>query len=410
MLVIAIISTLSAIGLARFGYTMILPSMQKDLDLTNAQAGDIATGNFIGYLVFALVGGFLATRFSHRRVIVIGLLLVGISMVLTATSSGFISAVFWRTLTGMGSGCSNVPMMGLLSAWFSPKRRGFATGVAVMGSSLGLIVTGSLVPILLDTFGADGWRYAWGFLGGIVLIIALVTFIFLRDHPADKKTVPIGSNEDPTHRNNSRDADCSESLSLLKSWSLVYKSGVVWGLALIYVAFGFSYVIYVTFFAKYLEGEVGYSKEAAGRLWQIVGIISLFCGVIWGWISDTIGRSRALGVVCLIQGGAYLMFALWDVPTGIILSAVLFGLTAWGIPAIMASACGDEFGPRLAPATLGFVTLFLGIGQVLGPAVAGRISDFAGGSFVPAFIVAAAAAWLGAIGSLFLKHRPANAE
>ena len=56
------------------------------------------------------------------------------------------------------------------------------------------------------------------------------------------------------------------------------------------------------------------------------------------------------------------------------ISAILFGLSAWSIPAIMAAACGDALGPRLAPAALGFITLFFGIGQALGPAVAGAIA------------------------------------
>ncbi len=71
---LGILIVLSALGLARFGYTMILPSMQEVLGLTNTQAGALTTGNFVGYLIFALIGGFLAAHFSHRRVIAVGLL------------------------------------------------------------------------------------------------------------------------------------------------------------------------------------------------------------------------------------------------------------------------------------------------------------------------------------------------
>jgi MFS family permease len=96
------------------------------------------------------------------------------------------------------------------------------------------------------------------------------------------------------------------------------------------------------------------------------------------------------------------LFALWPSPPGFVLSAVLFGITAWSIPAIMAATCGDLLGPRLAPAGLGFITLFFGIGQALGPGVAGVIAD-ATHSLSPALLLAAVVALLGAVGSLFLR-------
>jgi len=64
----------------------------------------------------------------------------------------------------------------------------------------------------------------------------------------------------------------------------------------------------------------------------------------------------------------------------------------------------DLLGARLAPAGLGFVTLFFGIGQALGPSAAGAVAD-AAGSLGPAMLLAAGVALLGAIGSLLLGHR-----
>ena len=104
----------------------------------------------------------------------------------------------------------------------------------------------------------------------------------------------------------------------------------------------------------------------------------------------------------LIQATAFALFALWKTPAGFTTSAILFGLTAWSIPAIMAATCGDILGSRLAPAGLGFVTLFFGLGQALGPSVAGAIAD-ATGSLAPALLLAAAVAIVGAAGSAFLK-------
>jgi MFS family permease len=101
-------------------------------------------------------------------------------------------------------------------------------------------------------------------------------------------------------------------------------------------------------------------------------------------------------------GSSYIIYALVKVKFGFYLSAVLFGFTAWSIPTIMAAAAGDYVGPRLAPAGLGFITLFFGIGQALGPVLGGYIAD-ATRSFTIPFLVAGGISLAGMVFSLFLK-------
>ncbi len=388
------LTVMGCIGFARFGYTMVLPAMQTALGLSNTQTGALATGNFIGYLALAVIGGFIASHYGPRRVIGVSMLFVGVTMALTGLANSFQGALVWRVLTGVGSGGSNVPVMSLLPAWFATRRRGLATGIAVGGSSLALMIIGPLVPRILDRFGEDGWRYSWFILGVLVLLLGLLAFALLRDRPEEKGLQPIAAEGDEP------DSQGERASSL--DWGRVYRSGAVWHLALVYIAFGFSYVIYVTFFAKYLQAEGGYTKEAAGNLWAVVGWISIFCGLIWGTVSDLIGRKVGLALVYLTQAACYAVFALWQSPTGYTVSAILFGLTAWSIPGIVAAACGDYLGSRLAPAALGFVTLFFGLGQAAGPSVAGALAD-ATGSFGPAFLLAAGVAFVGAMGSLLLR-------
>ncbi len=67
----------------------------------------------------------------------------------------------------------------------------------------------------------------------------------------------------------------------------------------------------------------------------------------------------------------------------------------------MAAACGDLCGSGLAPAALGFISLFFGVGQVISPWFAGAMAD-AAGSFSSAFSLAAIVATLGAVGALSL--------
>ncbi len=383
-----------ALGLARFGYSMVLPSMQAGLHMDNTHAGGLATANLFGYSALALIGGALASHYGPRRVIAAGLFVVGAAMLLTGLSRGFLSAAVWRFVTGLGSGASNVPVMALLSAWFVQRRRGTAAGIAVAGSSLALISLGPTVPPVLHAYGENGWRVCWFGFGAITLVLALASLLFLRDRPSQMGLRPLGDDgpEIPS-------PPAADGLH----WGAVYRSLTVWHLGLVYAAFGFSYIIYMTFFVKHLIATGGYTPAAAGGLFMTMGWVSLLCGVIWGTVSDRIGRKHALIIVYLIHAVSYAIFALWPGPAGFTLSAILFGLAAWSIPAIMAAACGDLLGPRLAPAGLGFITLFFGIGQALGPSVAGLMSD-AAGSLASSFLLAAGVALIGAVGAALLRQ------
>jgi len=382
-----------ALGLARFGYTMVLPPMQQGLGLSNTQAGALATVNLIGYLVLSVLGGALAARYGPRVVITVGLTVAAAGMLLTGLANSFATAAVWRVVTGIGSGASNVPAMGLLAAWFVQRRRGMAAGIGVTGSSLALILLGLLVPHVLSAYGWNGWRICWFIFAGITLGLAVLAFTILRNCPSELGLLPMGATGEST----TITAKVRE-----LNWGRVYRSGVVWHLGLIYVAYGFSYIIYMTFFTKYLIAEGGFTQGSAGRLFMLMGWLSLLCGLIWGSVSDRLGRKTALVIVYIIHSVAFGLFALLPSAPGFIISAVLFGLSAWSIPAIMAATCGDLLGPRLAPAGLGFVTLFFGIGQAAGPSVAGIIAD-AGHSLSPALLLAAGVALLGAVGSLFLR-------
>ena len=392
--IMGVVTVLGALGLARFGYTMILPSMKEGLGLTDGQAGDLATANMIGYLVMAVTCGYLASRFGPRGVIAIFMCIISGSMILTGMAPNYQVALIGRLLTGVGSGGTNVPVMGLVPAWFAAKRRGLAAGMAVSGSSFGMVITGLLVPAILSRWGGVGWRYSWFCLSGFALVIAVLGYVILRNHPRDKGLSPIGAEES--------DSVAAVPRSSALQWGLVYRAAPVWHLALIYVLFGFSYIIYTTFFARYLTWEAGFTTEAAGALWSVVGMVSIISGFIWGAVSDIVGRKYGLAIVYFLQFLCFTIFGLWKAPAGYYLSALLFALTAWSIPGIMAAASGDLLGARLAPAALGFITLFFGVGQASGTFVGGRIADFTG-SYTAAFVIAGAAALVGAVASLFLR-------
>jgi predicted MFS family arabinose efflux permease len=189
----------------------------------------------------------------------------------------------------------------------------------------------------------------------------------------------------------------------------VVRSARVWFLGFVYSLFGFSYIIFSTFFVRHIIDESGFTPRGAGALWSGIGGLSVASGFLWGGASDRLGRRKTLALVYALQSAAFATLGLWKGLPGALLSALLFAMTAWSIPAIMAATSGDVAGPRLAPSALGFITVFFGIGQALGPLVAGRIAQ-ASGSFRPAFLAAGAAALAGAALSLLLPATAAMRE
>jgi MFS family permease len=387
--------TILAHGFGRMSYSVILPAMREGLSLNYTQVGLIGTGNFIGYLCLAILGGFMAARFGVRKIVFLSLLLIGITLFLTGLANSFAYAFVARLLTGVGNGSAYVPIMALPAAWFVARKRGLGTGIVSGGIGVGLFLSGIILPGIIAHFDAEGWRYAWFSMGITVFILSFVCWLFLRNTPAEMNLIAYGGQGE---------TKATPKVTLFSAWKDVLEEREIWKLGIVYFMYGFSYVIYLTFFIAYLSKECGMNSSAAGRMFGLLGLCSIFSGVIWGSVSDLLGRRWGTMLAYLTLGLSYLLFALWKEQTGFLVSAVLFGLTAWSIPTIMAAASGDAVGAKLAPAGLGVITVFFGIGQALGPVAGGWIKDGTG-TFSVAFLLSLLVSLVGALGALMLKKK-----
>jgi len=382
----SLLATFGGIGFPRFGYSAILPEMQDRLGLTAQQAGSLASWNLIGYVLLAVVGGLLAVRFGPRRVVTVGLFITAVGLFVTGISRGIVSASVARLLTGFGNGIVFVPSIALMSTWFDTRRRGLASGIVTSGSSFALVIVGPVVPRIMSAGGETGWRLAWFFFAGVALFFTIVNLLIMRDRP----------------RSGNKDRDRASRPPL--QWQRVVKSGFAWQLGFVYMMWGFAYMIYFVFFQKRLISDLDMTASGAGNLFLILGVASIASGLLWGSISDRIGRRETVFVTLMLQAGASALFAFWPSMVGLVISAVVFGITAVGFAGIVGAACGDRFGAALAPASLGFVTLFVGVGQTIGPILAGRIGDTYS-SFTLAYALSAGVFVLGALIALFLSPR-----
>lgn len=146
------------------------------------------------------------------------------------------------------------------------------------------------------------------------------------------------------------------------------------------------------------------SEAMAGNFWAWVGVLSLFSGPVFGTISDKFGRKQALVAVFTIQAMAYLFISLNGADIFLYLSIGCYGIVAWSIPSIIAALVGDYVGPGRAVHVFAFVTFVFGIGQVLGPFIAGVLAEMSG-DFTSSYLMACSLAVLAAMLSCFLPNR-----
>jgi MFS family permease len=164
-----------------------------------------------------------------------------------------------------------------------------------------------------------------------------------------------------------------------------------------------TYMIYATFIVTTLVDERGFSESSAGMFWVWVGFLSLFSGALFGFLSDKTSRKFGIMSALAVQTLAYLLVSMNDGMLPVYASVVLFGLSAWAIPSIMAASMGDYFGAMKAARAFSIITFFFAVGQVLGPASAGMLADVYG-SFSTAFWVSATLTGVGAVIAAFLRN------
>ncbi|MDP2726881.1 MAG: MFS transporter [Dehalococcoidia bacterium] len=395
-LALAALTLLSALGFGRWTYSLILPGMKEGMHLTYTQMGLLGTGYMVGYMVAVPLAGIAASRYGSRLVMGGSLLITGLSLLATGASPTFEWALLFQTLTGIASTGAIVPSMAVPGTWVAPEKRGIATGLVNSFLGLSFFVTGPIIPALLASSTDMGWRYSWFLVAAVVLLSGILVAAFLRNYPQDLGLQVLAFNPKLAPK---------ERPTSTLSWGSVYRSGAIWHLSALYAIFGFAYVSYMTFFAAFLREQGGLSETIIGNMWAISGVGVVIGSLVWGSLSDRLGRRASIAAVFFFLAAAIFALTLSRSPLVYTLSTVLFWAAEPGVPVIVAAACGDYVGGRLVPAAVGLTTFFMGIGQAIGPILTGRIADMTS-SFDIAFYLTALVALLGLLGSLFLRQPP----
>ncbi|MDT8442870.1 MAG: MFS transporter [Desulfuromonadales bacterium] len=385
--VVVFVGTLTifaCLGLARFAFGMLLPSMRDVLGLSYDEMGFLGTVNFAGYLAAVAVSPLLLRRFSPRQLIASGLFLIALCMLGIAAGNSYLVILLLYTCVGIGSGLANIPIMVLVSYWFRREKRGQAAGLIVIGSGFAIVFSGFLIPVLNVHFGQNGWRVSWLLLALIVLLVAVIAALLIRNDPAEKGLEPVGIAQ-------ALEYDPSASRGHFSPVRILTHLGVL------YFIFGATYVIYGTFIVTTMVEEYAFAEISAGYFWSWVGFFSLFSGTLFGLLSDKIGRKNGLMTVFGVQTLAYLLAGSRLGTTALFASVVLYGIAVFAIPAIMAAAVGDYLGKARAAAAFSIITFCFAIGQTIGPAVAGIVAEstgtFTGSYLASAVLTGVAVVW-----------------
>jgi len=349
-----------AIGIGRFVYTPILPPMMAALGLSGTTAGLIASANFLGYLIGALLAALPALPGKRRAWLIGALVLAAVTtgaMGLTVSVPGFLLLRF------VGGGASAFVLILASTAVLEALGKAGRPGLAALhfaGVGCGIAVSALLVTGLLKA--GQAWPSLWLWSGGLSLLATLGAAALLRP-PAEPAPFARGRGASGTGAGLRR-------------------------LVAAYGLFGFGYIITATFLVAIVRKTPAVSPLEP-LIWIVFGVAAAPSVALWNRVAAVVGIPGAFAAACVAEAAGVLASVGWQTEAGVLVAAVLvggtfMGLTALGLMQARALAVGD---PRRA---LALMTGAFGLGQIVGPSFAGALSDRFGNFTLPSLAAVAA--------------------
>jgi MFS family permease len=344
-----------------------------------------------GYAIVTLVTGGLAPvhgwfleRFGPRRVVLVGLLVLGAGLLALARVDSLAGYYLASTLLAVGLTASGyLSVMAAVVAAFA-RRRGAALAIVGVGTSLG----GVLVPLVAAALVVLGWRAALGGSALLFLVLGMPLALLL------------GSRPRPSHGGAVADADTPGEATGV-SLATAVRSGAFWRLGL---GFGTSMLLVATanvHLVPHLIDGVGLTLPTAGTVVALLTIMAVCGQVGGGLLADRVDTGLLARLTLLAHAGGFLALALATGTAGVVTFAVLHGL-AWGARGpLLGAMYAEVFGSRRFASILGTAMALFMVGQLIGPLAAGAAAD-ATGSYRA---VIGAMAGLAAVAALVLGSR-----
>ncbi|PSL13430.1 putative MFS family arabinose efflux permease [Marinobacterium halophilum] len=351
VLLAGVFSQILCIGIARFSYTPLLPVMQDQTWLGDAEGGWLAAINYAGYMCGAVVAASLSDLQLKDRLYRIGL---GMAVLTTAGMALTDNVVLWsllRFLSGLSSAGSMLIASGLILNWLIRHHHRSELGIHFAGVGLGIMFAAIAVEVMLRL--ALGWADQWlwfAFLGGLLAI------------PAWRWLPPPAPAGTPHHGKPMVDQQPSRRF--------------LWLMMAAYFCAGYGYVISATFIVTIVEREP--ALAGMGQLvFLVVGLSAAPAVMLWDLIARRMGYLGALLVAYLIQVVGIVLPAVSESLTAVLISAVLYGGTFIGCVSLVLTMAGRLYPTRPAK-LMGKMTLSYGVAQIVAPALTGVLAEQSG--------------------------------
>ena len=337
-----------AMGLGRFFYTPVLPAMMEGLGLGPSEAGWIASANYAGYLLGAVLAAYGWAEGFERRIAVLGLVATALLLLAMGVSSDFLVLALIRFLAGLASAFVMIFTSAIVLSHGLASGKPWVQSAHFGGVGFGIAASSLMFGLIL--LAQSGWRTAWIAaallaLAGLVAVIRYLPQGVVRTGPP-KREPPL-------------------------AWT-----PALIALTLAYGIFGFGYIVTATFLVAIVRDGGGSSMFEAG-VWLVTGLAAAPSVAYWLPAVRRIGLVNVFALGCLVEALGVAASVLVPLPAGPIIGGVLLGATF-----IMVTAFGLQVGRQLAPESprraLALMTAAFGTGQILGPVVAGYLADWSG--------------------------------
>lgn len=388
-------------------FSVFYATLLEEFDWLRAESAGVISTSQIAYTLTAPFVGALIHRFGPRKVVVPGILMLagGLALCATVTALGQLY-VYYGLFVGFGASCISMAAFGvIISRWFDVNR-GLANGIASSGMGVGMFI---LVPLSQKLISTIGWQEAYLVLALLAFIILFpANLLFLKHRPQDMGLLPDGKKiNNPA--DSSHTATAPEPPAVRWTWPLLVRTPRFYAMMIFPSLSIFSVMLIIVHNMRFFLDQ-GIDEMTGAYAFAIAGVATMVFRIVWGWLSDHIGRELAYtaGMVSLCMGiGCLLLLESTGQPLFLYMFAVLFGM-GWGAnaPLFVATAADLFKGPSFG-LLYGLVESLIGLTGAFSAWTGGYIYDTTH-SYRPAFILTMISALLSAVFIWLAAPRKAN--
>jgi len=374
--ILAVIGSSMAIfwpGALIFGF----PGVMAPYWMKTFHVGRGAIGNIL-FFVLAAAGTFMffvgrwQEKYGIKRLITIGAIICGLSVIIIAYATNLYMLYLWAFLTGASSAFIYIPAVTTVQRWY-PMRRGLVSGIVSLLFGLSAAI---MSPIFRHMFESMGYVPMNLTLAILALLVGIVAAQFT-EAPQTVLSPQTPANKEETKP----PVKIAESLTVRES----LRTRSFWFLWLTWAFQGAAGIAMVTLSTAYGLSK-GLTMESAVVILTAYNVTNGGSRIIMGFLSDRVGRNLAMSLTFLAAGGAY--FLLPYANTLIILAflAAVIGFSFGTLFAVSAPLATDCFGLKHFGAIFGLnFTAYGFVSGILGPSLSGYLLDITKGNFLLVF-------------------------